>query len=171
MLTADLIRPRIRIRGNEIMSQPLSPADRNGLRTAAELVELFQAHRNHPRWELNAVLEEYEGDRLDYPVLRGMAKVLSDAATFANEPPVNPAALRAALFERAAERGPGGAAVWLPDGEVLTGLDGLPGMDHGSGHPCPLESGARGDSQALPLVLSTGQPQPAAQSLSRQRPV
>ncbi len=75
MLTADLIRPRVRIRGNEIMSQPLSPTDLSGLRTAAELIELFQAHRNHPRWELDAALEEYEGDRLDYPVLRGMAKV------------------------------------------------------------------------------------------------
>jgi predicted nuclease of restriction endonuclease-like RecB superfamily len=61
---------------------------------------------NHPRRELEAALEEYEGDRLDYPVLRGLAKVLSDAATFANEPQVDPSDLRAALFTRAAERGP-----------------------------------------------------------------
>jgi uncharacterized protein len=106
MLTSDLIRPRVRIWGNEIMSEPLSPTDLRGLRTAAELIELFQAHRNHPRWELDAALEEYEGDRLDYPILRGMVKVLSDAATFANEPPVDPAELRAALFKLAAERGP-----------------------------------------------------------------
>src|SRR5512133_630575 len=106
MLTADLIRPRVRIRGNEIMSEPLSPTGQSGLRTAAELIDLFQAHLNHPRWELDAALEEYEGDRLDYPILRGLAKVLIDAATFANQPPVDPAALRAALFTRAAERGP-----------------------------------------------------------------
>src|SRR5512142_2631086 len=106
MLTAELIRPRVHIRGNEIMSRPLSPTDQSNLRTAAELINLFQAHLNHPRRELDAALEEYEGDRLDYPILRGMAKVLSDAATFANEPPVDPAALRAALFTGAAERGP-----------------------------------------------------------------
>src|SRR5512133_2675593 len=106
MLTADLIRPRVRIRGSEIMSEPLAPTNPRGLRTAAELIELFQTHRNHPRRELDAALEDYEGDRLDYPILRGMAKVLSDAATFANDPPVDPAALRAALFTRAAERGP-----------------------------------------------------------------
>src|SRR5262249_25079637 len=66
----------------------------------------FQAHLNHPRRELDSALEEYEGDRLDYPVLRGLAKVLSDAATFANEPPMDPTELRTALFARAAERGP-----------------------------------------------------------------
>jgi hypothetical protein len=106
MLTADLIRPRVRVWGNEIMTQPLSQKDPSGLRTAAELIQLFQTHLNHPRRELEAALEDYEGDRLDYPILRGFAKVLSDAATFANEPPVDPTNLRTALFRRAAERGP-----------------------------------------------------------------
>ena len=106
MLTADLIRPRVRIQGNEITTQPLSQTNPTGLRTATELIQLFQAHLNHPRRELDEALEEYEGDWLDYPVLRGFAKVLSDAASFANEPPVDPTGLRAALFTRAAERGP-----------------------------------------------------------------
>jgi uncharacterized protein len=106
MLTADLIRPRIRIQRNEITTQPLSRTDPIGRRTAAELIQLFHAHLNHPRRELEVALEEYEGDRLDYPVLRGLAKVLSDAATFANEPMMEPADLRSALFVRAAERGP-----------------------------------------------------------------
>ena len=106
MLTADLIRPRVRIRGNEITTQSLSRADPIALRTAAELIQLFKAHLDHPRRELDAALEEYEGDRLDYPVLRGLAKVLSDAATFANEPPADPTDLRTALFAHGAERGP-----------------------------------------------------------------
>jgi predicted nuclease of restriction endonuclease-like RecB superfamily len=106
MLTADLIRPRIRIRGNEITTQPLSQTDPTGRRTAGELIQLFHAHLNQPRRELDAAIAEYEGDRLDYPVLRGLAKVLSDAATFANEAMMEPADLRAALFTRAAERGP-----------------------------------------------------------------
>ena len=106
MLTADLIRPRVRVQGNEIKTQPLSQEDPTALRTAVELIQFFQAYRNRPRRELDEALEEYEGDRLDYPILRGLAKVLSDAATFANEPPVDPTDLRAALFARAAERGP-----------------------------------------------------------------
>src|SRR6185503_4811009 len=106
MLTADLIRPRVRIQGNEITTQPLSQNDPTGLRTAAELIQLFQANLNQPRRELETALEDYEGERLDYPILRGLAKVLSDAATFANEPPVDPTQLRAALFARAAEQGP-----------------------------------------------------------------
>lgn len=106
MLTADLIRPRIRTHGNEITTQSLSETDLIGLRTAAELIQLFRAHLNHPRRELEAALEEYEGDRLDYPILRGLAKVLSDVATFANEPRLEPTELRTALFTRAAERGP-----------------------------------------------------------------
>ncbi|HKY53897.1 MAG TPA: DUF790 family protein [Anaerolineales bacterium] len=106
MLTADLIRPRIRIQGSEITTQSLSRTDPMGLRTAAELIQLFHAHLNHPRRELEEALEEYEGDRLDYPILRGFAKVLSDTATFANEPPVDPTEVRTALFTRAAERGP-----------------------------------------------------------------
>ena len=106
MLTADLIRPRIRIRGNAITTQPLSRTDPIGQRTAGELIQLFQAHLNQPRRDLEAALEDYEGDRLDYPVLRGLAKVLSDSATFAKESPVDPGNLRTALFERAAGRGP-----------------------------------------------------------------
>lgn len=106
MLTADLIRPRIRTQGNEIMTQPLAVTDPTTLRTAGELIALFRAHLNRPRRELDEALEDYEGDRLDYPILRGFAKVLSDAATFANEPETAPADLRAALFQRAAERGP-----------------------------------------------------------------
>src|SRR5262245_37498305 len=102
MLTSDLIRPRVRIQGNAINTEPLSQTDPVGLRTAAELIQLFQAHLNHPRRELEEALEAYEGDRLDYPVLRGLAKVLSDAATYTNEPSVDPTELRAALFARAA---------------------------------------------------------------------
>lgn len=106
MLTADLIRPRIRIQGNEITTQSLTQTDLIGQRTAGELIDLFRAHLHQPRRELEAALEEYEGDRLDYPILRGLAKVLSDDATFANEPKIDPTDLRTALFTHAAERGP-----------------------------------------------------------------
>jgi predicted nuclease of restriction endonuclease-like RecB superfamily len=106
VLTADLVRPRVHANGPAIRTRPVSLHDAASLQTAAELIALFQAHQGRPRWELWAALEDYEGDRLDYTFIRGLAKVLSDAATFASEPPVLPADLREALFRRAAERGP-----------------------------------------------------------------
>jgi hypothetical protein len=106
MLTADLIRPRLQLSGRDIRTRPVALDEPSLLRTAADLIGLFQAHRGQPRWKLDEALEDYEGDRLDYPIIRGLAKVLSDAANFASEPPVEPVALREALFGLAAERGP-----------------------------------------------------------------
>ncbi len=106
MLTADLIRPRVQVRGQRIDTRPVSPEEDAVLRTASDLLELFRAYLNRPRWELEAALDDYEGTRLDYPVIRGMAKVLSDSASFASQPPADPADLRAALFHLAAGRGP-----------------------------------------------------------------
>jgi predicted nuclease of restriction endonuclease-like RecB superfamily len=45
-------------------------------------------------------VRDYEGDSLDYPVIRGLAAVLEARATFVSEPPVDPVELRTALFER-----------------------------------------------------------------------
>jgi predicted nuclease of restriction endonuclease-like RecB superfamily len=106
MLTADLIRPRLRVNGQEIFTRPVPLDDSTILQTAADLIQLFEAHIGQPRWCLSAALQEYEGDRLDYTLIRGLAKVLSDAATFASEPPIEPVRLREALFHIAAERSP-----------------------------------------------------------------
>ncbi|MBX2998024.1 MAG: DUF790 family protein [Caldilineaceae bacterium] len=105
MLTADLIRPRVRTRGGEIYTQPL-PMSRTTQQTAADLIGIFGEHLQRPRWVLDEALEAYEDVRLDYPLIRGLAKVLADAATFAAAPPVEPSTLRAALFDLAATRGP-----------------------------------------------------------------
>lgn len=106
MLTADLIRPRLRADRKEIFTRPVALEDEAGLQTAADLIQLYTAHQGRPRRELEAALEDYEGDRLDYPIIRGLAKVLSDTAVFASEPPLPPVALREALFRLGAERGP-----------------------------------------------------------------
>ena len=45
-------------------------------------------------------LRDYEGDSLDYPVIRGLAAVLEARCVFGNEPPARPADMRAALFRR-----------------------------------------------------------------------
>ncbi len=105
MLTADLIRPRLYTRQGTIRTRPIK---RNALmrQTASDLITLFVAHVDEPRRVLVEALEEYEGVRVDYAIIRGLAKVLSDGATFANEPPVDPVDLRAMLFALAAERGP-----------------------------------------------------------------
>ncbi len=105
MLTADLIRPRLYTRQGEIRTRPLKRNATNR-QTAAELITLFLSHVNEPRRVLDEALAEYEGVRVDYAIIRGLAKVLSDGATFANEPPVDPVELRTALFALAAERGP-----------------------------------------------------------------
>lgn len=106
MLTADLIRPRVRVRGKNIDTQPLLVSDAHILNTANDLLRIMTNHVGQPRHKLDDALEEYEGTRLDYPVIRGLAKILRDVAVFANEPPLNPVELRKTLFGLSAERGP-----------------------------------------------------------------
>jgi uncharacterized protein len=101
MLTADLVRPRLHNRGGELRVELLDATDGRWRRTAAELMALFrqQVGRSWGEWE--EALALYEGDRIDYVVVRGLAKVLADAATFvACETPVPAAQVRAALFAR-----------------------------------------------------------------------
>ena len=67
---------------------------------AGELIALFQRHVGHSRGSLSEALRDYEGDSLDYPVIRGLAAVIEARCTFGNEPPVKPTDLRAALFHQ-----------------------------------------------------------------------
>ncbi len=82
MLTADLVRPRLRLRGSELSIEMLAEHDPFWLQTAADLIALLrgQADQSQEAWE--RALEAYEGERIDYLVVRGLAKVLTDAATF-----------------------------------------------------------------------------------------
>ncbi len=101
MLTADLVKPRLRARGGRLHIQMLDMGERHHLRTAAGLIALFREHAGKPQGALDDALDAYEGDRLDYIIIRGFAKVLRDAAAFApSETPVAPDALRAQLFAR-----------------------------------------------------------------------
>jgi predicted nuclease of restriction endonuclease-like RecB superfamily len=49
---------------------------------------------------LTEALRDYEGDSLDYPVIRGLAAVIEARCTFGNDPLVDPVDLRAVLFGR-----------------------------------------------------------------------
>jgi predicted nuclease of restriction endonuclease-like RecB superfamily len=98
MLTGDLVRPRLETRGGELQVEMLDVTI-HWRKTAAELIALLQRHVGQTQaiWQL--ALEAYEGNRTDYNVIRGLAKVLSDAATFSTVPtPIAPAELRARVF-------------------------------------------------------------------------
>ena len=106
MLTADLIRPRLGWGGDKIWTKPLGVRDERTLKMAADLIALYRDHVGRKRGELEDALSDYEGESLDYPIIRGLAKTLSDGCRSASEPPLEPRALREHLFLRAAERGP-----------------------------------------------------------------
>src|SRR5258708_7505852 len=103
MLTADLIKPRLRIRGGALRIKTIDVADAFWQNTAAELADVFRAQVRRSGRDWQAALERYEGERVDYIVVRGLAKVLSDAATFS---PVTAACDPGLLRQRLFARGP-----------------------------------------------------------------
>src|SRR5579875_1150223 len=82
MLTADLVKSRVRVRKSELTIDLLDTSDPHWLSTASDLIDLFQQFRGQSQADWQNALEMYEGERLDYVVVRGLAKVLTDAATF-----------------------------------------------------------------------------------------
>lgn len=101
MLTADLIKPFLRAYGRMLTVDRLDEADAYWLQTAHDLLELFCQYRDRTRACWEEALENFEGTRVDYLRIRGLAKVLSDAATFVpREYPLTPRELRARLFCR-----------------------------------------------------------------------
>ena len=106
MLTADLIRPRLGWDRGKVWTRPLGVREERTFKMAADLTALYRDHVGRKRGELEEALSDYEGESLDYPVIRGLAKTLSDGCCFASQPPLEPGALREHLFLRAAERGP-----------------------------------------------------------------
>jgi hypothetical protein len=77
----------------------LSVTDAHWLRTAAELVGLWQTQVGRTSADWEQAVEQYLGNRVDYVTVRGLAKVLSDGATFTTPAtPLPPVELRARLF-------------------------------------------------------------------------
>jgi predicted nuclease of restriction endonuclease-like RecB superfamily len=98
MLTGDLVRPRLRKRGTQVVID-LLPDNARWRGMAAQLINLFQAYEGQSRQAWDDALEVFEGDSTDYTVIRGLAKVLADDATF--EPldmPVSPDDIRQRVF-------------------------------------------------------------------------
>ena len=99
MLTAELVKPRIRMLGSQISIDMLKIGDAVWLQTAADLITLLHEQQGRSLGVWERALEKYEGERIDYIVVRGMAKVLTDAATFTPlATPLAPMQLRERLF-------------------------------------------------------------------------
>ncbi len=100
MLTADLVRPRLKASGNRLTISMLDEQNPYWKQTAQELIDLFGAFAGQPRHLWETALEAYEGDRTDYIIIRGLAKVLSDNGEFyPRETEIPPVELRRQLFE------------------------------------------------------------------------
>jgi len=101
MLTSELVRPKLRVQGTNVSVEMVDEQDCALQETAQELISLFQAHEGRSLEVWEEALEMYEGSRIDYLVIRGLAKVLTDGASFVPlETPLPPAALRERVFAR-----------------------------------------------------------------------
>jgi predicted nuclease of restriction endonuclease-like RecB superfamily len=103
MLTSDLIRPRLRIAGSSMSVERVDEHDLALLQTASDLLTLFRSHLGLPRSAWEQALDSFIGMRIDYVVIRGLAKVLTDAAVFT---PLSTLMPPVALREQAFARGP-----------------------------------------------------------------
>ena len=82
MLTSELIRPRLRIHGSTLRVEMVNEHDPFLQQTAQDLIHLFHRYKGQSHAEWEAAMRAYEGARLDYVFIRGLAKVLMDSATF-----------------------------------------------------------------------------------------
>ncbi len=99
MLKSDLILPRLKKRKEDIIPLAL-PADYHYLAMANELTQLVRTYIGRTRGELAEALRAYEGDSVEYPIIRGLFNVLENRCQFGNTPAVDPVKLRTALFEK-----------------------------------------------------------------------
>ncbi len=101
MLTSDLVKPRLKQRKGMVKVDWLDLNNAYWIQTASELITLFAQHVGQPRQTWDIALEQYEGTRTDYIVVRGLAKILENAAQFQPlETDITPAELRHTLFMR-----------------------------------------------------------------------
>jgi predicted nuclease of restriction endonuclease-like RecB superfamily len=99
MLTADLVKPLLRQKGRELCVDMLDIHDYHWQQTASDLIALFRQRVGCTQHVWEDTLIAYEGERTDYIVIRGLVKVLCDAATFTpQETPLSPAQMRERLF-------------------------------------------------------------------------
>jgi predicted nuclease of restriction endonuclease-like RecB superfamily len=101
MLTADLITARI-VKG-EVRPRYVTLDDPAALELARQVVAVFEAHVGQTRDALDNALAALLGEGTEFLLHRGLAKLLSDRATFEVKAPCEPALLRRRLFEESAK--------------------------------------------------------------------
>lgn len=104
MLPSDLLINRYQGETLVPKSLPLSATYRQ---MAQDLIDCFREYQGRLRGELNQKLQEMEGDQVDYRIKRGLAHLLSQSfSTFETVSPLDPVALRQAVFDYAAQQHP-----------------------------------------------------------------
>jgi predicted nuclease of restriction endonuclease-like RecB superfamily len=99
MLTSELIRPRLRIHGSNLRIEMVNEQDPALQQKAQDLIYLFNRHQNQSLAAWEEAVRAYEGAGVDYIFIRGLAKVLADAAIFKPlTTPLPPATLREHIF-------------------------------------------------------------------------
>ncbi len=99
MLTSELIRPRLRIHGSILRVEMVHEQDPALQQIAQDLICLFQRHQGQSQAAWEEAARAYEGANVDYVFIRGLAKVLTDAATFKPlTTPLPPTTLREQVF-------------------------------------------------------------------------
>ena len=102
MLTSELIRPRLRIHGSNLRIEMVNEQDPSLQQKAHDLICLFNRHRSQSQAAWEEAVRAYEGTNVDYVFIRGLAKVLTDAAIFKPLPtPLPPTTLREQYFHMA----------------------------------------------------------------------
>jgi len=99
MLTSELIKPRLRIHGSNLRVAMVNEQDPSLQQIAQDLICLFHRHQGQSQAAWEEAVRVYEGTNVDYVFIRGLAKVLADAATFKPlTTPLPPATLREQVF-------------------------------------------------------------------------
>src|SRR5207248_7759753 len=101
MLTSDLIKPRLRMQGSTLSVEMVNEQDPSLQQIAQDVIGLFHRYRDQSQAAWEEAMRAYEGASVDYILIRGLAKVLMDAATFTPlTTPLPPATLREQVFAR-----------------------------------------------------------------------
>src|SRR6266550_8397056 len=101
MLTSDLIKPRLRMHGSTLSVEMVNEQDPSLQQIAQDVIGLFHRYRDQSQAAWEEAMRAYEGASVDYVLMRGLAKVLADAATFTPlTTPLPPATLREQVFAR-----------------------------------------------------------------------
>jgi len=104
VLTANLARSRTT--DEEIRPLFIDPADERYRETARELIQLFEAHLDESKGDLEDAIDELTVADTDYKIVQGLAKLLKDECEFEVVASVDPREIRQRLFEKANARGP-----------------------------------------------------------------